>query len=165
MLNIGGISNLSLLRADGSQLGFDCGPGNGLMDLWCERHQGKEFDEGGAWAAGGEVDRPLLNALLADPYFRKRPPKSTGRDLFNAQWLDRALGNATGVGPVEDVQATLAALTARTLADAVRTHCEGAQELLVCGGGARNTDLMLGKTATITYDIVIVEGDRVPDPA
>jgi len=141
VLNIGGISNLSLLRADGSQLGFDCGPGNGLMDLWCERHQGKEFDEGGAWAAAGEVDRPLLNALLADPYFRKRPPKSTGRDLFNAQWLDRHLAEANAISMI-DVQATLAELPAVACASDVQLYEPGLKRLIICGGGALNEHLM-----------------------
>src|SRR6185369_15317955 len=88
VLNIGGISNLTLLRPDGSMLGFDCGPGNGLMDAWCAGHRGRPYDADGAWAATGKPLAALLEVLLADPYFRKPPPKSTGRDLFNAAWLE-----------------------------------------------------------------------------
>ena len=88
VLNIGGISNITLLRADGSMQGFDCGPGNALMDGWCAQHTGQPYDDGGAWAAGGTVLAPLLDAMLAEPFFGKTPPKSTGRDLFSQAWLD-----------------------------------------------------------------------------
>ena len=91
LLNLGGISNLSLLRADRQVLGFDCGPANVLMDGWCQRHRGQAFDAGGAWAAGGQVDQGLLRQLLAEPYFTLPPPKSTGRDLFDIAWLDTRL--------------------------------------------------------------------------
>src|SRR6185295_16149442 len=84
----------------------------------------------------------LLAALMSDPYFAAPPPKSTGRDLFNAEWLDGALGKMQWRGRAEDVAATLAALTARTLADAVRDHCTGPNEMLICGGGANNATLM-----------------------
>lgn len=141
VLNVGGISNLTLLRADGTQLGFDCGPGNGLMDAWCARHQGHEFDEDGAWAASGRVDRRLLGMMLADPYFAKEPPKSTGRDLFNLQWLDQHLGLAHSRDPA-DVQATLAELTAAAIARDVHRHAPALKRLIVCGGGALNMHLM-----------------------
>src|SRR5205814_9604164 len=93
VLNIGGIANLTALRADGSTIGFDCGPGNALMDLWCLRHRGVAFDRGGAWAASAQVEPALLQRLQSEPYFRQALPKSTGRDLFNAAWLDRMLGD------------------------------------------------------------------------
>lgn len=143
VLNIGGIANLSLLGSHGEVGGFDCGPGNALMDLWCERHLGQAFDDGGAWAAGAQPDPALLQRLLSDPYFQRPPPKSTGRDLFNADWLDRWLGSSDRP-PLEarKVQATLVELTVQTVADSLRQHAAGCADLLVCGGGALNAHLM-----------------------
>ena len=141
VLNIGGISNITLLRADGTLLGFDCGPGNALMDSWCASHTGQPFDDAGAWAASGRVIPALLDAMLADPYFSKAPPKSTGRDLFSHGWLKGRLSGFPGASPA-DVQATLAELTARACAqDADRLQPDLSQ-LVVCGGGALNTHLM-----------------------
>jgi anhydro-N-acetylmuramic acid kinase len=141
VLNLGGIANLTVLGADGTTLGFDCGPANGLMDHWCRQHTGQLYDEAGAWAATGDVLPALLDALLAEPYFMLPPPKSTGRDLFNPTWLARRLGDPP-TARAQDVQATLAALTARTCAEAVRHYAAAGSELLVCGGGAFNTHLM-----------------------
>lgn len=141
VLNIGGISNLTLLRADGSMVGFDCGPGNGLMDAWCVRHLGRPYDDGGQWAAGGSVIETLLGLLLAEPYLRKAPPKSTGRDLFNEPWLDGHLQGFAKAAPA-DVQATLAELTARACSGDVLRHEPGLRQLIVCGGGALNNHLM-----------------------
>lgn len=138
VLNLGGISNLTVLHADGTMLGFDCGPGNGLMDAWCAQHRGEPFDRDGAWAASGHVDAGLLRALLADPYFAKLPPKSTGRDLFNASWLQQQLSGCAA--SAVDVQATLAELTAVACANDARRH--PLQTLVVCGGGALNGHLM-----------------------
>jgi anhydro-N-acetylmuramic acid kinase len=139
VLNIGGISNLSVL--DTEVLGFDCGPGNALMDGWCQQHTGQPFDHSGAWAASGRVHAALLAALLQEDYFAKAPPKSTGRDLFNAGWLSAKLGTFAPLAPV-DVQATLTELTARSCADSVISHGKRSSELVVCGGGALNTHLM-----------------------
>ena len=143
VLNIGGISNLTVLHADGHTLGFDCGPGNLLMDHWCQRHTGQPYDAGGAWAASGRPDAALLAQMLADPYFSLPVPKSTGRDLFNVEWLTAQLlqYRSTALRP-EDVQATLAELTATACANDVRQHADHATELLVCGGGAFNNQLM-----------------------
>jgi anhydro-N-acetylmuramic acid kinase len=141
VLNIGGISNLSLLRHEGSQLGFDCGPGNALMDAWCLRHTGRPYDDAGAWAAGGRVLPALLKDLLQEPYFNKPPPKSTGRDLFNEPWLQPRL-QAHGAAEPQDVQATLAELTAHACAQDVLRHEPELKSLVVCGGGALNTHLM-----------------------
>ena len=144
VLNVGGISNLSVLGPGDSTVGFDCGPGNALMDHWCRLHTGSPFDDKGAWAASGQVDEPLLAGMQAEPYFGRAPPKSTGRDLFNPAWLTGYLQGrapANGLHP-EDVQATLAELTARVCATAVRAHANDPVELLVCGGGALNTHLM-----------------------
>jgi anhydro-N-acetylmuramic acid kinase len=140
VLNVGGIANLTLLRAAGGVDGFDCGPGNVLMDLWCQRHQGQRYDADGGWAAGGHVDPALLQAMLGEPFFRRAPPKSTGRDLFHAAWLAGHLSQAQ-VAP-QDVMATLAELTARSAVDALARHAPSTRELLVCGGGAFNAFLM-----------------------
>lgn len=140
VLNIGGISNISVLRDD-AVLGFDCGPGNALMDLWCRQHTGQPFDAEGRWAASGQMHEPLLQALLQEPYFALPPPKSTGRDLFNPPWLAAKLTGFAAVSPV-DVQATLAELTACACAADVQRHGSGSKRLIVCGGGALNNHLM-----------------------
>jgi anhydro-N-acetylmuramic acid kinase len=142
VLNIGGIANLSLLHADGSLAGFDCGPGNVLMDLWCQRHQGRAFDADGAWAASGAVIPALLTQTLDDPFFARQPPKSTGRDLFRAAWLDAELQRLGGPQAPADVQATLAELTVRAAVEALQRHAPDTLRLLVCGGGALNGHLM-----------------------
>ncbi len=142
VLNIGGISNLSVLSGQASEtLGFDCGPGNALMDFWCAQHTGQPYDAQGAWATSGTVIDDLLERLLAAPYFSKIPPKSTGRDLFNPAWLGEQLQGFITRAP-QDVQATLTALTAGACARDVQRHAPRASELLVCGGGALNTELM-----------------------
>jgi anhydro-N-acetylmuramic acid kinase len=139
VLNLGGMANLSWLPAGGEVLGFDTGPGNCLMDLWAQIHLGRPLDRDGAWAAGGEVDAGLLQALLAEPYFAQLPPKSTGRDLFNDAWLRARLPERIAA---QAVQATLLELTAKTIERAIRGHCAGAQRLIACGGGVRNATLM-----------------------
>ena len=146
VLNIGGIANLSVLaasdRGDGEVLGFDCGPGNALMDGWCLQHTGKAFDEGGQWAASGQILPELLARLMSEPFLAQQPPKSTGRDLFHADWLAGHLQrHAAQAGPA-DVQATLTEFTAASCAEAVRRFGRDGRELLVCGGGALNTHLM-----------------------
>lgn len=142
VLNLGGIANLSLLPPDaGPVLGFDCGPANALMDHWCQRHRGTAYDAGGAWAAGGQVLPELLARLLAEPYFDRPVPKSTGRDLFHPGWLDARLGDAVSADP-QDVQATLTELTARICAGHLRRHGAGLPRLIVCGGGAFNAHLL-----------------------
>jgi anhydro-N-acetylmuramic acid kinase len=141
VLNIGGISNLTLLRADGSMIGFDCGPGNSLMDFTVEKHLGRAFDDEGQWAASGRVIPDLLQAMLAQPYFAKAPPKSTGRDLFNPAWLESVTQPYARAGAA-DLQATLAELTARACSEDVLRHQPDLARLIVCGGGALNTHLM-----------------------
>lgn len=143
VLNIGGIANVSFVGADGSVSGFDTGPGNCLLDAWVQKHQGLSFDAGGAWAGGGAVDHVLLERLLLDPYFALSPPKSTGVEYFNFYWLEshlREQGTEWHAGGLRDVQATLAELTAKSVADAIRSA--GVREVLVCGGGAHNADLL-----------------------
>lgn len=141
VLNIGGISNLTLLRADGSMIGFDCGPGNSLMDAWCASQKGQAFDADGAWAASGQMLASLLQAMMAEPFFAKAPPKSTGRDLFNPAWMQAHL-KAYANADAADVQATLAELTARACSADVLRHEPGLSRLIVCGGGALNGHLM-----------------------
>ena len=144
-LNVGGISNLTIVpasnQAGATAWGFDCGPGNVLMDLWSSRHLGRPYDKDGAWAARGRVIEPMMHDLLAEPYLRQPPPKSTGRDLFHAEWL-RAKLDRHPLLNVADVQATLCEFTAQVCARAVREHAADASELIVCGGGALNHQLM-----------------------
>ncbi|MFM9879064.1 MAG: anhydro-N-acetylmuramic acid kinase [Burkholderiaceae bacterium] len=141
VLNLGGMANLTLLRAEGEVLGFDCGPGNVLMDAWCEQHTGQRYDRAGKWALTGRVTPPLMQALLAEPYLALPPPKSTGRDLFNPDWLALKLQHFAGVAAA-DVQATLAEFTAKVCASALLHHAGATTQLLVCGGGARNAHVM-----------------------
>jgi len=147
VVNVGGIANLTDLPPTGDVRGFDTGPGNVLLDLWHARHRGTAYDRDGAWARTGRVDAALLTALLSEPYFAALPPKSTGRDLFNAQWL-AAMLDGRDIAPA-DVQATLVALTARTIADAIAKHCAGAAEVLVAGGGAKNAAVMEALAAVL----------------
>jgi anhydro-N-acetylmuramic acid kinase len=142
VLNIGGISNLSVLGKKEPALGFDCGPGNALMDYWCHLHTGAMFDERGSWAASGQVNQPLLNRLMSEPFINKQPPKSTGRDLFNVPWLIEKL-QEFGAIPAQDVQATLTEFTARSCADNAIRYANDSKLIIVCGGGALNQHLML----------------------
>ncbi|MCX7892081.1 MAG: anhydro-N-acetylmuramic acid kinase [Burkholderiales bacterium] len=139
VVNLGGIANVTDLPPLGTVRGFDTGPANILLDAWAARHLGEPFDRAGRWAASGSADEPLLCEMLADPYFAARPPKSTGRERFDLAWLER---HGVATRRPQDVQATLAELTARTVAEAIARECPGAAAVCVCGGGARNDDLM-----------------------
>jgi anhydro-N-acetylmuramic acid kinase len=142
VLNLGGIANISIIDRDGGVVGFDTGPANCLLDAWIRRHRDEALDRDGAWAAGGTVVPGLLKALLADPYFARPGPKSTGTEYFNLAWLERTLDRlppAGGRPGPADVQSTLAELTEATVAEAVRPF---APDLLVCGGGVHNSDLL-----------------------
>jgi anhydro-N-acetylmuramic acid kinase len=138
IVNIGGISNLTDLPPDGIVTGFDCGPGNLLMDAWCNHHTGHPYDRDGQWAAGGEIIDVLLEALLKHPFFRQKPPKSTGRDTFNVGWLEQQLLPDYAA---QDVQATLNELSVRSIADTIIKYCPGTEEVYLCGGGAHNLTL------------------------
>ena len=148
VVNIGGIGNLTLLPADPSTpaIGFDTGPGNTLMDVWAGRMRGVAMDVDGAWARSGTCHRALLALFKTEPYFALQPPKSTGRELFNLQWIDRyleQLGEQLDEKPAgEDVQRTLCELSVETIAEAVELHAPRAREVLICGGGAHNALLM-----------------------
>jgi len=154
VVNIGGIGNISVLHGDGRVGGFDTGPGNVLMDGWIARHQGKDYDADGAWAASGAVDAALLDTLKAEPYFAQLAPKSTGRDLFHMDWLDRRLGDFAHLAP-QDVQATLTALTAHTIADAIIGTGVLAKAVYVCGGGAANGALMAALGAAMGGNVMV----------
>jgi len=142
VVNLGGIGNVTELPPGRPVRGFDTGPGNTLLDAWCERHTGAAFDNDGAWGAGGLVIAPLLAAFKADAYFALAPPKSTGRDRFHLAWVERHLASLQAPARPVDVQRTLMALTAQTIADAIAAHCGAVTEVLACGGGANNAALM-----------------------
>jgi anhydro-N-acetylmuramic acid kinase len=149
IVNIGGIANITDLKPGGPVTGFDTGPGNVLLDQWCARNRGDPFDVNGEWAATGKPDAQLLAALLDDPFFAAAPPKSTHRDRFNVAWLKQKLEAVGWQGDSENVQATLVALTARTIADAIRRYAPGATEVLASGGGANNGTLMRALAAEL----------------
>jgi anhydro-N-acetylmuramic acid kinase len=141
VVNIGGIANASLLQSTQLLQGFDTGPGNTLLDLWIERHQGVRYDQHGQWSAEGEICEALLDTLLAHPYLGLSGPRSTGKEAFNMVWLDACLQHHDNISP-QSVQATLAQLTARTIANALASNSLALNEIYICGGGAHNTDLM-----------------------
>lgn len=141
VLNLGGISNLTIFKSPSEVSGFDCGPGNTLMDIWIERCRGLEFDRDGCWARSGKVNSGLLHAMLTDSFFARTGPKSSGRDYFNLRWLNRHLARFRDIAEV-DVQTTLAELTARTTSEALRRHLGQCLQLAVCGGGAENAYLL-----------------------
>lgn len=153
VLNLGGIANITYIPADLSQsiIGFDTGPANTLLDQWCEKHTGKSFDENGNWARSGKLIPKLLTNLLADDYFKKPFPKSTGREYFNLNWLTPFVKGGRcaapgGFSPI-DIQTTLTELTAKTIADAIRytllSHtCTPTPTVWLCGGGAKNKFLI-----------------------
>lgn len=162
ILNLGGIANVTILGQD--ILGFDTGPANMLMDLWAQQHTGHAYDRNGQWAAQGQCQPALLEQMLADPWFERPPPKSTGRDLFNTSWLQAKLNltpGATALAPV-DVMATLLALTTHSIAQAVRTHAPQAREVLACGGGTLNDYLMRELAQTLPCPLATTLRDGMP---
>ena len=141
-VNIGGMANLTLLPRNPAAAvsGFDTGPGNALLDAWVRRHLGREYDASGAWAKSGRIDASLLARMRAHPFLALRAPKSTGREEFNLAWLESC--RIAAVSRPEDVQATLLEFTATTIANALIAEMPACLEVLVCGGGTRNTRLM-----------------------
>ncbi len=150
-LNLGGIANFTLLPANGAVHGFDTGPANGLMDAWCLRHSGQAYDTGGGFAAQGRIDEALLARLLDEPWFALPPPKSTGRDQFHLAWMESKL---RGDEAPADVQATLLALSVRTIADALRAAQPHTQRVIACGGGVHNPLLMAALAAAMPGSVV-----------
>jgi len=138
IVNIGGISNITSLTSNTKIVGFDCGPGNILMDSWCQRHLGTIYDKNGTWAESGETIPALLEELMSLKFFSVPPPKSTGREVFNLTWLEKYL---SGNENTEDVQATLLQLTSRAITDAILKWFPDTTEVYLCGGGARNIAL------------------------
>ncbi|QEI09107.1 anhydro-N-acetylmuramic acid kinase [Pigmentiphaga aceris] len=166
ILNLGGIANVSLLIPGKPVTGFDTGPANLFMDMWCERHTGAAFDADGALASQGQVSEGLLDYLIdSEPWFSLAPPKSTGRDRFHAAWMDQRLQDWQKnheTLSVADIQATLRSLTARTVADAVRLHAPGVEEMLVCGGGAYNRALVADLAARLGIPVQATDAVGVP---
>lgn len=162
VVNIGGIANITALPADGRVLGLDTGPGNVLLDMWCHRHTGRNYDANGEWASSGKLHPALLAHLLSEPYFKTKGIKSTGRDLFNADWLDARLQSFSAMSPA-DVQSTLAELTAQTIVRAILDapwNGPNPKEVLICGGGARNGHLMSRISALMPQAKVLTTDSR-----
>jgi anhydro-N-acetylmuramic acid kinase len=160
ILNLGGIANLTLL--DETVRGFDTGPANMLMDAWIQRHRGEPYDRDGGWAARGRCDAALLDALLSEPWLRQPPPKSTGRDLFNLDWLQSRLDALPAIPAAVDVQATLLRFSVETIAQAVARHAPDAREVLACGGGALNGTFMRGLADALPCPLSTTERLGVP---
>jgi anhydro-N-acetylmuramic acid kinase len=163
ILNIGGIANISILPADTSQpvTGFDTGPGNMLMDAWTQLYQNKPYDAGGDWARSGQIDTSLLNDLLNDSYLSLSPPKSTGRERYSLEWLEKQL---SGAHHPQDVQATLCEQTAATITDAIRRFAPDTEEIYVCGGGARNGYLLERLSAYLDHCHITTTTDLGVEP-
>lgn len=138
LVNLGGMANVTWLSGRQVTSGFDCGPGNALMDIWTDRHLGEPFDRDGRWAASGRVCQSLLGALLDEPWLSLKPPKSTGRELFNSAWLNERLDRS--IAPA-DVQATLLEFTLECLLKSIETQLDKPDQIILCGGGARNSHL------------------------
>lgn len=155
LLNLGGIANLSLFHRDGSRLGFDTGPANTLMDLWIGKHLDRKFDMDGSWASTGTVDDALLERFLCEPYFSRSAPKSTGRELFNYDWIQAHL-NACPDIPAENVQRTLLELTALSVTQSIKTPLN---RLIICGGGSQNGLLVERLAALLPQTDVILSDD------
>ena len=160
VVNIGGISNVTWLPRGERTLGFDCGPGNVLLDGWARRHLGTQFDEDGRWAAQGRIDPALLSRLLSEPFLDSPPPKSTGRELFRLDWLEQRL---SGSYRAADVQATLTDFTARTIVDSIDRFCPSTDEIYLSGGGARNAALV-GRITALAGDRPVAPTDALGVP-
>lgn len=167
VLNLGGIANITVLSSDGTIRGFDTGPANMLLDAWIQRHQQRDFDAGGAWAASGQPLPKLLDAMLKHPWFALPPPKSTGRDDFNEAWLIEKLRECYGPDQAmwpkpADIQASLLALTVRSVAAAILEHAPDTSTVLVCGGGAKNQALMAALQASLPCPVQSTDGFGLP---
>ena len=162
IINIGGMANITLLPGDelpSSLLGYDTGPGNGLMDSWVNQNLGHPFDKNGHWAAQGQVIDALLQQMLKTPYLSQPAPKSTGPELFNLSWLTGHLQQLPEVSAV-DVQATLLEFTAHTITEAVKSQIPLAREVFFCGGGTYNTALMQ-RLETLLHPTLIASTEQL----
>ncbi|MFT5351689.1 MAG: anhydro-N-acetylmuramic acid kinase, partial [Gammaproteobacteria bacterium] len=163
ILNIGGMANLTILYGK-EIIGFDSGPGNALLDEWIQQHKTLEFDRDGVWAKSGLVDKSLLESMLNYNYLSKQPPKSTGRDEFNVNWLNHLIDQCTVKPSAANVQATLLQFTAQSIANAVRDYAEDADEILVCGGGCHNVALMVALEKLLKDKLICSTDKRGIDP-
>lgn len=162
VLNIGGIANITFLPAQSdtdSVRGYDTGPGNGLMDDWCAHHFACRYDTDGQLAAQGIVDNDLLTMLLSDLYFAQESPKSTGREYFSYPWLQTRLKEYGKAIDHTDVLSTLLELSGQSIANDIRKLQPGVSELLVCGGGVRNKQLMK-RLQALMPGIVVVSSEK-----
>lgn len=165
VLNLGGIANLSLLCPTKPLQGFDTGPANVLLDLWCQEKTGAMFDDQGLWAASGDVNEKLLAYLISsEPWLAQPPPKSTGRHLFNKAWLVQRLASFDPQGQLRphDIQATLLAFTVATVVQHLKRFANGLQELLVCGGGALNQHLIHALQRSLDYPVRVTSDVGIP---
>lgn len=162
ILNLGGIANFTVLPKNSEQsiLGFDTGPGNGLLDDWNRRNNGSDMDRDSNWAATGQIDMPLLDKMLADPFLKLPPPKSTGRDCFNMGWINNMLASINHKVEAANVQATLLELTTRTIADAALLHASQTNEIYLCGGGAHN-QRMVARLKELLPSIIIEDTGKL----
>lgn len=159
LLNLGGIANLSIFESSGKVKGFDTGPANTLLDQWHEKHRNGRYDPDGIWAASGVINHPLLEQMLSEPYFGLRAPKSTGRELFNLEWLAQQLLNHPNL-EAADIQTTLLELTAASIANGLMVESdETVNQLIVSGGGANNSQLMARLKAHLPYSDVITSDE------
>lgn len=164
VVNIGGISNVSLLPGENGKplQGFDTGPGNILMNEWIHKHYGKAYDHNGSWASTGKTHSGLLKHLLEDPFFTYPPPKSTGTDYFSLSWIEKKLETQTLTLTTEDIQATLCALTAESIHQAIQTHLPDPDQILLCGGGAKNGALIWEIKNRFSCDIDTTDNQGIP---
>ena len=163
IVNIGGIANVTLLAGNDSKLlGYDTGPGNGLMDKWIKQHRQLDYDKGGEWASQGQIIESLLNSLISNPYFSETPPKSTGPELFNIEWLHQQLNAFPSITPV-DVQATLLELTAQTIAQPLKNHHPNPSKIFFCGGGTYNK-VLIQRLETLLHPTLIGSTDQLGIP-
>lgn len=158
IVNIGGIANITYLHRSGGTIGFDSGPGNMLLDAWIKQHLNLDYDANGDWASTGTMIEPLLADMLKEAYFSIKPPKSTGRDLFNSDWLNNQLKNTEYLP--QDVAHTLAGLTAHSIYHALDTHCSDLHEVYLCGGGAKN-GLLVHQLKALLGDIKLSNVDEL----
>lgn len=165
IVNIGGLANISLLEPgrSSSSIGFDTGPGNTLLDIWCQQHTGAPYDDNGRWAASGQINHALLSYLMRDDYFQQKPPKSSGREYFNQDWLHKKLNHGNyATLPATDIQASLVALTTHSVAQGIQQACElsgispdsALEGVYICGGGACNRALMEQLATKITAPVI-----------
>ena len=142
IVNIGGISNLTVVNNESEVFGYDCGPGNCLMDAWSRSHGKGDYDKAGAWASRGEFNLNLLKLMMEDSYFSAENPKSTGTDYFNLSWLNEKISKLNSIPSAEDVQATLSELSAQIIYHELKKLKKLSEQIFLCGGGVHNNFLI-----------------------